>query len=226
MNTEVPIPKRLQERPFHRGLPIPYIAFIAQDGVPDFRVIDQDKRMEVAVHRQCQLCGQPLGRFMFFVGGPGAAAANQYFEPPLHMSCLIYAMQVCPFIVGKILEHADIGKVQKKHTDAVVTADETFLNVRQPEWVIKKALDFQFAITPQKTILFLPRKILAQTGYLYPDKMGPEDWELVVHNLKNNKQPRKEDNERSIRKIERSQGDLEEPKAIRTLPERRTNAKE
>lgn len=187
MNTEVPIPRHLEGRPRHRGLPIPYIAFIAQDGVPDFRVIDQDKRMEVAIHKQCQLCGKPLGRFMFFVGGPSAAAANQYFEPPLHMTCLLYAMQVCPFIVGKIQEHADVPKVQQKHPDAVVTADETFSSVRQPEWVIKKALDFHFAKTQQGTILFLPRKILFQTRDLYPDKMGPEDWAQVEQQLKENK---------------------------------------
>lgn len=187
MNTEVHIPKRLQKRPRHRGLPVPYIAFIDQHGVPDFRVIDQNKRMQVAVHRQCQLCSEPLGRYIFFVGGPSAAAANQYFEPPLHMDCLLYAMQVCPFIVGKIAEHASIEKVQKKHSDAVVTADETFLNVRQPEWVIKKAMDFVFARTNQGTILFMPKIILAQTPDLYPDKMGPEDWAKIEQQLKENK---------------------------------------
>ena len=189
MNNEVPIPKRLQQRPRHRGLPIPYIAFIAQNGEPDFRVIDQDKRMMVATHRMCQLCGHPLGRFMFFVGGPGAAEMNQYFEPPLHLDCLIYAMQVCPFIVGRIDKHAGVDKVQKKHPDAVVTADETFLDVRQPEWVIKKALDFQFGMTTQDTILFLPRQILGTTAYLYPDKMGPEDWAKVKQELAQSNSP-------------------------------------
>lgn len=183
MTTEIPIPKRLQKRPTHHGLPIPFIAFIAANGEPDFRVIDMDKRMFVATALRCQLCGEPLGKYMFFVGGPSAAAANQYFEPPLHMDCLLYAMQVCPFIVGRLKEHADLDRVKKKHPDAHVTVDETFANIRQPEWVIKKATGFKVGITPQKTVLFLPHNVICQTADLYPDKMGASDWEAIRNQL-------------------------------------------
>lgn len=184
---EVPIPKRLQERPRWRGLPIPFIAFIGSNDEPDFRIIDQEKRMYVVIKRLCQLCGDKLGKYIFFVGGPNVAKYNQYFEPPLHLDCLIYAMQVCPFIVGKIVDHADIPKVQAKHAHEeglVISADETFKNVRDPEWVIKKATGLDIGQTSQGTILFLPTGVVCQTPDLFPDKMNAEDWEKVYNQLK------------------------------------------
>jgi hypothetical protein len=187
----IPIPKRLQDRPQWRGLPIPFIAFIATNGEPDFRVIDQEKRMYVAANHLCQLCGEKLGRYIFYVGGPNVAKYNQYFEPPLHLDCLIYAMQVCPFIVGKITDHANIPKVQAKHEHegVIISADETFKDTRDPEWVIKKATGLAFGQTSQGTILFLPTGVICQTEDLYPDRMGPQDWEKVKQKLERSTAP-------------------------------------
>jgi hypothetical protein len=70
------------------------------------------------------LCGEPLGKWFFFTGGTEAAKGNQYFEPAAHLDCLIYAMQVCPFIAGK-MEHADLAKVEAANPDVKVVVDLT-----------------------------------------------------------------------------------------------------
>jgi hypothetical protein len=191
----IPIPKRLRKRPLFHGLPIPYIALIKPDGQPDFRVVDENARLAVMRLRRCQLCGEPLGKWCFFLGGTEAAKANMYYEPPTHMDCLLYAMQVCPFIVGRI-EHADLEKVQKDIDKSVaryvtkhggeegitVHADETFSAVRNPWWVIKKASDWVVARTPQGTILLVPQPVKT-TKPLHPETMTAADWQKVKEEL-------------------------------------------
>lgn len=179
---KVPIPEKLQGRPTYKGLPIPYIAHIKPDGEADFRITDQEKRREVMLERLCQLCGHRLGKFIFFVGGPRAAEGNQYFEPATHLDCLIYAMQVCPFIAGK-MEHAEVTDVQADNPDVIVGVDETYTSVKDPLWVIKKAQSYGFWQLPSGTILLRPTEILYVTKPLLAEKMGPEDWAKVRYQL-------------------------------------------
>jgi len=185
-------------RPRYRGLPIPFIALVRPDGKPDFRVVDEEARRRVLNNRWCQLCGEPLGKWVFFIGGTEAAKANHYFEPPTHLDCVIYAMQVCPFIVGRI-EHVDLGKIEKEYegktfarsvTDPAsgrvgiqVHADETFSAVRNPYWVIKKAADWHYALTPDRTLLVVPEAVNKTTEPLHAESMSAADWEKVEQEL-------------------------------------------
>jgi hypothetical protein len=186
----VPIPPHLISRPMWRGLPIPFIALIKPDGDPDFRVTDEASRLFVIEYRRCQLCAKPLGKWMFFVGGPKAAETNAYFEPAAHLDCTMYAMQVCPFIIGKI-EHADLGKIQKQYSQPIgrtCTADDkssvvirtvdNVLAVRNPLWVIKKASGYDCDRTEAGTVLLHPH-VVAETHALCPERMSAEDWSDV-----------------------------------------------
>ena len=174
-------PKRLKQRPHWRGLAIPYIATIHEDGTPDFRVTDHVKRLSVIKWRQCQLCGQALGKWFFFTGGPLAAKQNAYFEPACHLDCLIYAMQVCPFIVGS-MEHADLEKVKADNPDRVVLVDETYTSVKSDTWVIKKASGWTHVRTQSGTIMLQP-DVVKETGELRPKTMTIGDWNRVMKEL-------------------------------------------
>jgi hypothetical protein len=189
----IPIPRRLQDRPLWRGLPIPYITMIRDDGTPDFRVTDEHNRRAVIENDWCQLCGDALGRWVFFTGGTEAAKANAYFEPAAHLDCLIYAMRVCPFIVGRI-EHADLAKIQE-HYDVpvgrastkdghsiVVKADDTFASVRNPLWVIKKATRWSYGRTGDGTILLRPHVVKESPPFM-PEEMASHDWEQLAREL-------------------------------------------
>lgn len=180
----IPIPPKLQHRPRWRGLPVPFVTLIGADGAPDFRASDEARRRESFTAGICQLCGQKLGRYFFFVGGTEAAKAMGYFEPATHLECCIYAMQVCPFILGK-MEHADIAKVNQRHegTGITVVADDTLSSVRNPHWVIVKATDYDVGRTPDGTVLVLPRGVVCQTNPLHAETMNAADWERVSAEL-------------------------------------------
>ncbi len=181
-------PKRLKQRPQWRGMAVPYVTFIGEDGNPDFRVTDEAKRFAVMKYGLCQLCGDGLGKYKFFVGGTEAAKNNAYYEPACHLDCLIYAMQVCPFIVGK-MEHADMEKIEKRHNTkmgtfaggVMIKSDSSFAAVRNPYWVIKKATDWKYAQTGDGTILMLPN-VVKETKPLHPESMSGSDW-TDVYNL-------------------------------------------
>lgn len=179
--SKVKVPRRLKARPKWKGLPIPYIALIRDDGTPDFRVTNELARREVISNHRCQLCGEPLGKWFFFTGGPAAAAQNAYFEPACHLDCLVYAMQVCPFIVGK-MEHADLAKVQADNPDVTVAVDETYTSVKSEAWVITKSNGWRVIRTKGGTFLIQPH-VLKRTGLLYPQKMTAADWDKVKEEL-------------------------------------------
>lgn len=172
------VPRRLRVRPQFKGLPIPYVALIGEDGLPDFRVTDEGKRRSVILNRWCQLCGEPLGKWFFFTGGTECAKNNCYFEPACHLDCLLYAMQVCPFIIGK-MEHAPIAKVQADNPHVAVHADSTFAPNRNPYWVIKKATGWKIGRTRDNTVLLMPLGVVKETKPLHPETMTAADWKEV-----------------------------------------------
>jgi hypothetical protein len=164
-------------------MPIPYIALVTdEDGTPDFKVTDQAKRLEVMRNKWCQLCAEPLGKYCFFVGGMEASKHNQYFEPACHLDCLIYAMQVCPFIVGRI-EHADVEKIAARHAKHDIKVVKEVLPARNPYWVIVKASgwdNIKFASSP--VILIRPHRI-KETQPLHAETMTASDWARVAKEL-------------------------------------------
>lgn len=176
------IPKRMKQRPQWRGMAIPYIATIRDDGTPDFRVTDHVKRFEVMKWQMCQLCGQPLGRWCFFVGGPVSAEQNAYFEPACHLDCLMYAMQVCPFIVGTKSEHADLEAVRKANPDRTVLIDDTYVATNTETWVIVKANGWGYTQTKGGTIMIVPH-VVKRSQVLRPKEMKPADWNQLTKEL-------------------------------------------
>lgn len=181
---KIPIPKHLEGRPRWRGLPIPYIALIKDDGEPDFRVTNEINRRVVMLERRCQLCGKNMGKNLFFVGGTMAAKVNRYFEPQAHLDCVIYAMQVCPFIAGR-LEHVDPEKIQEElPPDIKVHVNSGFTTVKNPWWVIKKALNYQFDPVTPTEILIVPIDVIFQTEPIHAETMTAEDWKEIENELK------------------------------------------
>lgn len=172
---KIPVPPRLESRPRWHGLPIPAIALITPDGTPDFRVTDEAKRLDVIRERRCQLCGLHLGRNLFFVGGPASATALSYYEPPAHLDCLIYAMQVCPFICGQ-MQHAPMADVQADNPQIRVRADVTYTTVKSEFWVIIKAGGFETFATPGGTVLLRPRPVIYKTEPLHAASLDTWHW--------------------------------------------------
>lgn len=93
------VPERLRSRPTdERGYPIPFTTAVI-DGKPDFRVLDEARRQECMTARLCGLCGEKLGYWIAFVGGPRSVDSRAFNDPAMHEECARYALAVCPFLV-------------------------------------------------------------------------------------------------------------------------------
>jgi hypothetical protein len=46
------------------------------------------------------LCGQLLGKHLFFIGGPLCVVNRLFLDPPMHKECAIFALQVCPHLAS------------------------------------------------------------------------------------------------------------------------------
>jgi hypothetical protein len=100
--TELPaIPPRLRSRPRDaRGYPITYVTLLDGDGKPDFRAVDDAKLMHCLQARLCGMCGQPLGRHLYFIGGDLCVVNRLFLDPPMHKDCAVYALQACPHLAN------------------------------------------------------------------------------------------------------------------------------
>lgn len=93
-----PLPHRMKGLRVHRGYPVPWFVGDGADGLPDFRVADNRKKVAAVNDRLCWICGAPLLRMRAFVIGPMCAITRTTSEPPCHLECAEYAALACPFL--------------------------------------------------------------------------------------------------------------------------------
>lgn len=95
---DTPMPPQIAALPRHEsGYPIPYfVAWV--DGRPDLKLLDQAKQIRCAKFRLCGICGQPVGYWIAFIGGPLTVANRVCTDPGMHEECARYAIAVCPFM--------------------------------------------------------------------------------------------------------------------------------
>jgi hypothetical protein len=112
------IPTRLAHRPRdRRGYVIPFVTFLDKDGEPQFKIMDDERVKRCLVHRLCALCGNQMGRHIFFIGGNLCVANGIFYDPAMHRECAEYALRACPHIVhasgklGRIPEAIDGAKI-------------------------------------------------------------------------------------------------------------------
>jgi len=93
------IPSRLRRRPKDdRGYPIPFIAAFGPNGEPDFRIMSTSRVLECVNQRRCGLCGQPMSRIVYFIGGPESERTRSFLDPAMHHDCAVYALKTCPHL--------------------------------------------------------------------------------------------------------------------------------
>lgn len=94
----VPMPGRIRALPRNKaGYPIPFFAADI-DGVRDLRVGDTEAFAACLRDRKCWICGQKRTGNDTFVIGPMCVINRVTADPPAHLDCALYAVQVCPFL--------------------------------------------------------------------------------------------------------------------------------
>ncbi len=103
------IPARLARRPRdRRGYVIPFAQFIDKSGEPQFKIMDDELVTRCLNYRLCGLCGEQMGRHVFFIGGDLCVANGFFYDPPMHKECAEYALRTCPHIVHTIGKYGRI----------------------------------------------------------------------------------------------------------------------
>lgn len=106
------VPARMRHLPKdHRGYHVPRFVLWAEGdpsdaqnlrqpghGKPYFQIMDVRHLSRCVRSHQCWICGNPLVKIMVFVIGPMCAINRVSAEPPSHLECARYAVQVCPFL--------------------------------------------------------------------------------------------------------------------------------
>jgi hypothetical protein len=103
------IPFRLARRPRDdRGYAVPFAQFVKPDGKPDFRVMDHKRVGKVLRARRCGLCGEPMRKDVWFIGGPKCVEHGYFYDPPMHEECARYAIQTCPHLARSKGKYAPV----------------------------------------------------------------------------------------------------------------------
>ncbi|KKF02907.1 hypothetical protein A5739_24320 [Mycobacterium colombiense] len=151
------MPAALAARPHdpRRGIPIPFVNE-TDDGGVDFAAIQATRVLQCARERLCGSCGQPLGWWVAFLGGPESASQRAYLDPGMHPDCAVSALSLCPHIARRQHRRAPEHRLA---TD-VITPD-TMTETKPQRWVLGICRDYDATIvaarTPQAHVLFLPR---------------------------------------------------------------------
>jgi hypothetical protein len=133
------VPSRIARLPRDkRGYPIPWNVLSADDGTPFFTINDDRKHLTALHHQLCPLCGERLGRWRWWVGGPRSAfdPHGWYLDLPGHHDCVRFALATCPYLaMPKYLRRVDIANPEKLPFLARVMLDETQIPERPDVFV-------------------------------------------------------------------------------------------
>jgi hypothetical protein len=116
-----------------RGYPIPWNVLCAEDGTPFFTVNDDRKAWKAIRQHLCPLCGDRLGRWLWFVGGPLSAfhPDGWYLDLPGHHECVTFALATCPYLAAPVyLGRIDVANPAKLPPEARIVLDETIISER------------------------------------------------------------------------------------------------
>jgi len=125
-----------------RGYPIPWNVLRGVGDAPIFTINDQTKHFQALRSKLCPICGERLGKWMWFVGGILSAFApnGAYYDLPGHHECEQFALSTCPYLALPVyLGRIDVPDPSKLPKD-VVTRNITQIPER-PEVFVSVASD-------------------------------------------------------------------------------------
>jgi hypothetical protein len=134
----VPLPKPMRTLPRDpRGYPIPYIVLVDASKQAQFTINDVRKVSVCIKRRLCAICGKRMDvADMWFAGGSRCFLhpLGAFIDPPMHMECGTYAMEVCPFLAARrYTGRIDAAKLDPADLpEGMSLVDVPYMNPRLP----------------------------------------------------------------------------------------------
>lgn len=147
---DVRVPHRMAHLPRDpRGLPIPIIVMRDNTGKPLFAANDENERQRMFQGDRCHICGWPLPRGRWFVGGHLSACCEHgaFMDGGMHADCAYFALRVCPYLAapayGRLVGKTQIAKSDRKAV--MLIEDETEHNARPDYFVAIMAVGERYS---------------------------------------------------------------------------------
>jgi len=136
-----------------RGYPIPFVTMLHPvTNEPDFRVLDIMRQLQCVNEKRCAMCGDHLGKYIAFIGGPRSRDGHAFFDPGMHRECAEYAAKVCPFISRENASFRDFSEEERRTYEAIVVnqddtrpTPEMFMVITE-SFTVRKQPDLGFVI--------------------------------------------------------------------------------
>jgi hypothetical protein len=152
----IPTPPRMAKlEKDHRGYPIPANVLRNAEGKAFFTINDDRWTwMQGFREQRCPLCGDTLDGEYWFVGGPLSCfdPNGAFRDLPGHYDCMVYALQVCPYLVlssyGKRTDDKQLRQDRlARQAGLAAYVDPTVLDTRPPFFGLCRTRDY--TIRPQ-----------------------------------------------------------------------------
>ena len=152
-----------------RGYPIPWNVLRGVDDTPIFTVNDDRRHFQAMREGLCPICGERLGRWKWFVGGPRSAfdPNGWYLDLPGHHECERFALAVCPYLaMPQYLKRVDVPDPSKLGDVTPILLDRTQIADR-PEVFVTVASDCAEMSENQLPLLPYVRPVRPYLGIEY-----------------------------------------------------------
>lgn len=137
-----------------RGHRVPYVVPYqrGQVGRPAFEAVDPVKWARCVEERLCGICGESLGYWLVFIGGPVSVENRLFMDPAMHPECADYALEACPYLLGSS-EHASAETLERR---------------AERDGIDRTTLDYASDEAPDRIAVYRTRRYQARRHLTYP----------------------------------------------------------
>jgi len=185
-----PVPDRMKHLPLDpRGYPIPFTVLRDAAGKAHFTINETPLTLRVLNEDLCAICGKPLLRGRWFVGGPASAfdPRGAYVDPPAHQECARYALKVCPYLAtpnyGKLIDGRTLRPEQRRAEHIGLFADDRVINDRPPVFVAVHARGHRHHMLGQQITVVPAKPYIAVEYWQHGWKLAQAEGEAICREM-------------------------------------------
>jgi hypothetical protein len=152
---EVPMPAGVAKLPRDpRGYPIFFSVQSDTERPSNHKILNPKRRIICASERRCNVCGEKLGYWLAFLGGPMCVDQRAFADAPMHPECAEYSLRVCPFLATD-LQYSDPEIMRRAYS----TTEDKYASRVKPKYVVlylTRGYEYRFLSADGSMMTFRP----------------------------------------------------------------------